>query len=117
MRSDATAEDPAFSPSLPGESSEVSQPKPSPLATPVLPSPGASPTAGPGASPTRGPTPAPTETAAPEPEGPIEYTVVEGDTWFGIAGAFGVDAADLAAVNGRTLDDFIQPGQVLTIPQ
>jgi LysM repeat protein len=42
--------------------------------------------------------------------------VVDGDTWFGIAEAFGVDAEDLAAVNGLTLDDFIQPGDVLVIP-
>ena len=48
------------------------------------------------------PTPAPT----PAP-GPIEYVVVGGDTWFGIAEAFGVDAFTLAQFNGRTLDDFL----------
>jgi hypothetical protein len=42
--------------------------------------------------------------------------VVEGDTWFDIALAHGVDAEELAAVNGLTLDDFIQPGDVLVIP-
>jgi LysM repeat protein len=53
----------------------------------------------------------------PTEAGPIEYTVVEGDTWYGIAEAYGVDAENLAAVNGLTLDDFLQPGDVIVIPQ
>ena len=61
----------------------------------------------------RTPTTEPTE----EPPAPIEYTVVEGDTWLGIAGAYGVDAESLAAYNGLTLDYLLQPGEVLTIPQ
>jgi len=67
------------------------------------------------------PTPTPvaeaTPTPAPETPPPNQYTVVEGDTWFGIAEALGVDAEALAAANGRTLDDFIIPGELLVIPQ
>jgi LysM repeat protein len=42
---------------------------------------------------------------------------VEGDTWNGIAEAFGIDAAALAAANGLVLDYVLQPGDVLAIPQ
>ncbi|HEU4758372.1 MAG TPA: LysM domain-containing protein [Dehalococcoidia bacterium] len=99
-------------PSLPGESSEVNQ-APLPVASPES----AVPTPPPG-----GPTPTPAAatpalTPTPTPAGPIQYTVVENDTWYGIAGAFGVDAEALAAANGRTLEDFLQPGEVLLIPQ
>ena len=102
-------------PGLPGDSSGVVIPEASPQPT----TPAASPTpATPVADATAEPTPttaAPTPTA--EPPAPIEYTVVEGDTWFGIAEAYGVDAESLAGYNGLTLDDLLQPGQVLTIPQ
>ena len=67
------------------------------------------------------PTAGPEVTATPEAETPApdrtEYTVVENDTWYGIADAFGVDAEELAAINGLTLDDFIVPGDVLVIPE
>ena len=43
--------------------------------------------------------------------------MVEGDTWYDLADFFGVDAESLAAVNGYTLDDFLQPGDVLIIPE
>jgi LysM repeat protein len=43
--------------------------------------------------------------------------VVAGDTWYGLAEWFGIDAETLAAYNGYTLDDVIQPGDVLVIPQ
>jgi LysM repeat protein len=43
--------------------------------------------------------------------------VQEGDTWFGIASAYGIDAENLAAVNGLTLDYLLQPGDVIQIPQ
>ncbi len=110
-------------PSVPGESSDIIRIDPS--ATPALTPQGngqpSSPTATPApGTPTATPTAAPTEapTAAPtQPPGQLEYTVVEGDTWNGIAEAFGVDAADLAAVNGQTLDYVLQPGDVLVIPQ
>jgi hypothetical protein len=100
-------------PDLPGEESTL-QPQPTALNTTQGPSapPGESPTAAPPGEAT--PTPAP---AAETPPPTNQYTVVEGDTWFGIAGALGVDAEALAAANGRTLEDFIQPGEVLVIPQ
>ncbi len=116
-------------PGLPGESSGVIVPEPSPIASPepITPEPPLTPTAEPTPTPTPEPTPKPTPkptpeptpepTPAPEPEGPLEYTVVEGDTWFGLAEFFGVDAESLAAVNGYTLDDFLQTGDVLIIPQ
>src|SRR3990172_8605962 len=104
-------------PGLPSDSSGFVIPEPSPQ--PVTPTPAASATAEPTPTATATPTAVPTPTAAPteEPPAPIEYTVVDGDTWYGIAEAFGVDAASLAAANGLTLDDFLQPGQLLTIPQ
>jgi LysM repeat protein len=43
--------------------------------------------------------------------------VQEGDTWNGIATAYGLDGATLASANGLTLEDVLQPGQVLFIPQ
>ena len=103
-------------PGLPGESTEVVIPEASPQAT-ATPTPSPSPataTPAPEATPTPEPTAEPT--AEPTPA-TIEYTVVENDTWYGIAEAYGVDAESLAAYNGYTLDDFLQPGQVLTIPQ
>jgi hypothetical protein len=96
-------------PDLPGEESSV-QPQPTALNTTQAPFEGtAAPTEAPGA----------TETPTPAPETPAagQYTVVEGDTWFGIAEALGVDAEALAAANGRTLEDFIIPGEVLVVPQ
>jgi LysM repeat protein len=68
------------------------------------------------AAPTATATPTPAPTAEPTPA-PIEYTVLEGDTWYDIAFDYGVDAESLAAYNGLTLEDLLQPGQVLTIPQ
>ena len=107
-------------PGLPGDSSGVVIPEASPQpATPTASPAPATPVADATAEPT--PTAAATPTAVPtptaEPPAPIEYTVVDGDTWYGIAEAYGVDAESLAAFNGLTLDDFLQPGQVLTIPQ
>jgi hypothetical protein len=102
-------------PDLPGEAGSAIRPEPTDglLVTPT-PAPG-EPTETPGET-----TPAPEETATPAAETPVpervEYTVVEGDTWFGIAEIYGVSAEDLAAVNGLTLEDFIQPGDVLVIP-
>jgi LysM repeat protein len=43
--------------------------------------------------------------------------VADGDTWYSIAEAFGVDAETLAAANGRTLDDYIRIGETLVIPR
>jgi LysM repeat protein len=112
-------------PGLPGESSEVIVPEASPLPSPlpITPSPPpvtptpATPVAEETVAPTPAPTPPPAEPTEPPAPEPIEYTVVDGDTWYGIADAFGVDAESLAAYNGLTLDDIIQPGNVLLIPQ
>jgi LysM repeat protein len=111
-------------PGLPGESSEVIVPQASPVASPELitPSPMPSPVtpvAGATAEPTPELTPTPTPEPTQEPEGPIEYTVEEGDTLFGIAEFFGVSFEDILAVNGLAEEDaqFIQPGDVLAIPQ
>jgi len=105
-------------PSVPGDEGTVIRPEPTPQITAA----GTRlPTQRPGVTATPGPsgqvTPTPVETPAPTEAGPIEYTVQDGDTWYGIAEAFGVDAENLAAVNGLTLDDFLQPGDVLVIPQ
>jgi LysM repeat protein len=73
---------------------------------------------GPAASGTA--TPSATPTAAPtEAPGPLQYTVQDGDTWFGIAEAFGVDAFTLAQFNGRTLEDtdYLHVGETILIPQ
>jgi hypothetical protein len=43
--------------------------------------------------------------------------VVEGDTWLGLAEFFGVDAEEIAAFNGRTIDDFLPIGEIILIPQ
>jgi LysM repeat protein len=73
-------------------------------------------------TPTPAPTPQATPAPAPEPTPEptpafIEYVVQEGDTWFGIAELFGVDAQQLAAFNGLTLEDVLHPGDVLAVPQ
>ncbi len=116
-------------PGLPGESSEVTAPQPSPAASPepVTPPPPLTPTPTPEAAPEPSPTPTPQPTPeptpepepepTPEPPAAIEYTVVEGDSWIGIAEAYGIDPANLAAYNGLTLEDVLQPGDVIVIPQ
>jgi len=58
----------------------------------------------------------PTETLPPTPSGPFTYTVVEGDTLFGISERFGVDLLVLMAINNLDPDDPIDPGDQLTIP-
>src|SRR3972149_766228 len=110
-------------PGLPGDSAEIVIPQASPQPTTPL---AASPTpAPPVAGSTAEPTPTPAPTAVPKPTAtpteappaPIEYTVVDGDSWNLIADAYGVDAESLPAYNGLTLEGLLQPGQVLTIPQ
>lgn len=110
-------------PSVPGDEGTVIRPQPTPQVTPAgtkqpTQRPGITATPGPSgaATPTPKGTPS-TETPAPTEGGPIEYTVQEGDTWFGIAEFYGVSAEDLVAVNGLTLDDFLHPGDVIVISQ
>ncbi|HLA96825.1 MAG TPA: LysM domain-containing protein [Anaerolineales bacterium] len=62
------------------------------------------------------PTATATETLTPTPSGPFPYTVVEGDTLFGIAERFGVDLLVLIAINNLDPEDPIDPGDQLTIP-
>ena len=107
-------------PDLPDGSSSVVQPLPTQQPTPEptateteTPPPSAEVTAT--AAPTDTPTPTPEPTAAP-PE-PLEYVVEEGDSWFGIGDIFGVDAEELAALNDRTIEDFLSIGETLLIPQ
>ena len=93
--------------------SEPSAIGPTPTSPPVetsAPSDGVSPT------PETGETPAPTPEATEEP-GPLQYVVEPGDTWYGIADAFGIDADVLVAQNGRTLDDILNAGETIVIPQ
>src|SRR3954447_6263108 len=65
------------------------------------------------AAPTTGP-PATAPTTLPGAGG--TYTVVSGDTWFGIAKKLGVKAEDLAAFNDKTVKDAIHPGDKLQVP-
>jgi murein DD-endopeptidase MepM/ murein hydrolase activator NlpD len=44
------------------------------------------------------------------------YTVVRGDSWFGIAARADVSPRSLIAANGATLDDVILPGEVIRLP-
>ena len=43
--------------------------------------------------------------------------MVDGDSWLGLAEFFGVDAEELAAFNGKTIDDFLPIGEIILIPQ
>ena len=64
--------------------------------------------------PTVTPTPVPTVTTTPAP---IEYVVVSGDSWNGIAAQYGVDAETLASTNGYSVDDVLPLGVTLIIPE
>ncbi|HVP04896.1 MAG TPA: LysM domain-containing protein [Dehalococcoidia bacterium] len=113
-------------PSVPGEeASVVTQPTETPALTPAgATTAPAEPTATGGEPtvtplPTEVPTQAATATPTPPPTptpGPTEYVVQDGDTWFGVAEAFGVDGFTLAEYNGRTLDEYLHPGETLLIP-
>lgn len=112
-------------PDLPDDSSSALQPvvtnAPSQTTGPTGSAPATSGTPQPSGAATPAPTvtPVPTATAAPTeaPPAVIEYTVAEGDTWFGIAAEYGVDAEALAAANGRTLADFLQIDETIIIPR
>lgn len=44
------------------------------------------------------------------------YEVVSGDSWYGIAERFGLDATELADANDRSIDDIITIGELLLLP-
>ncbi|HML24483.1 MAG TPA: lamin tail domain-containing protein [Aggregatilinea sp.] len=75
------------------------------------------PTDGPaGEVPVDAPLDATGETEAAADDGCLRYTVQAGDVIGSIADEYGVFPGDLMSVNGIGVDDFIQIGQVLVIP-
>jgi len=111
---------------LPAGLALLNSPSPGETPVPSVPSPSSTPTASPTAtsaptptppkptaSPTLAATPAPT--AAPTPP-PRTYVVVQGDTLGAIAARFGTTANAIAAANGISNPNEINPGQVLVIP-
>jgi hypothetical protein len=60
-------------------------------------------------------TPFPTPT--PQANGQVIYIVQEGDSWWRIAGIIGMDANELAALNGLTIDDMLREGMELILGQ
>jgi LysM repeat protein len=110
-------------PSVPGEETVLNRPTAAPALTPgagngssITPAPSAatSPAAAPTDTPA--PTPSPKPTPAPTPAR-LEYVVVDGDTWYGVAAQFGVDAIAMATLNHRTIAEYLHPGDILIIPQ
>ncbi|MDT8306053.1 MAG: LysM peptidoglycan-binding domain-containing protein [Anaerolineae bacterium] len=65
---------------------------------------------------TPSPAPAPAPAPAPSTGADGTYTVVAGDTMYGIARRFGVDFEVLVGVNNISNPSLIRVGQVLTIP-
>lgn len=55
------------------------------------------------------------ETPVPEPTGTY-YVIQAGDSWYGIATAYGIDVYQLAQANGATIDTPIYPGMEIVIP-
>lgn len=106
-------------PSVPGEEAALNGPTASPALTPAgaggtsTPAPSIAPTA---LAATNTPAPTPVPTPVPTPSR-IEHVVVDGDTWYGVAEQYGVDAFALAQLNGRTLEEYLHVGEVLIIPQ
>ena len=105
-------------PDLPEGSSSIVQPLPTEQVdsepSPIGPTPTAS------LVETATPTPEPSETPTPEATeepGPLQYVVEPGDTWYGIAETFDIDANVLVAQNDRTLDDILNAGETIIIPQ
>jgi LysM repeat protein len=88
----------------------VTSPGTPPTATPLPPPP----------TPTYGPTPTPRATPTPRPDGATVHVVESGDTIFGIALIYGVDADQIRKLNAGSIgaNDMIHPGQelVITLP-
>jgi hypothetical protein len=70
----------------------------------------------PAPAPAPSPSPAPAPAPAPVPPPGGTYTVVAGDTLYGIARRFGVDFEVLVGANNIANPSLIHVGQVLTIP-
>ncbi|MEO8457445.1 MAG: LysM peptidoglycan-binding domain-containing protein [Chloroflexota bacterium] len=112
-------------PSVPGEETVLNGPTTTPALTPAgagngatnTPAPSSSVATTPSGAPTDTPVPTatPVPTPSPTPEHTL-YTVVDGDTWYGVAAKLGVDANQLAALNHLTLEDYLHPDQVLVVP-
>jgi hypothetical protein len=85
--------------------------------TPIPPTPTMSPTITPTEAPitpTEAPTQTPEPTATPEQQ---TYVVKAGDSCYAIAQRFRVRVDDIIAINKLRANCFIQPGNVLVIPQ
>lgn len=67
-------------------------------------------------------TPPPVESTPPVEETPVPeptvtyYVIQAGDSWYGIATAYGIDVYQLAQANGATIDTPIYPGMEIVIP-
>ncbi len=85
------------------------------LALTPTPSPRPSPTPTFTATPTSIPPPTATPTPTPIPA-PITHTVASGDTFYGIAGTYGISLEQLLAANNLSVDAVLRIGQVLLIP-
>lgn len=109
-------------PSTGSEETVLNQPTATPALTPAGAGSGGTPASTAAATPPAAPTetPVPTRTPVPTPSptpARLEHVVVEGDTWYGVAEQYGVNAVTLAQLNGRTLEEYLHTGEVLIIPQ
>jgi len=109
-------------PSVPGEETVLNRPSATPALTPGAGGEGNTPAPTTAMTPPAAPTethaatktPVPTPTPTPAR---IEYVVQDGDTWYGVAEQFGVDAIQMATLNHRTIEDYLHSGEILIIPQ
>ena len=109
-------------PSVPGEETVLNQPTATPALTPAGAGSSSTPVSTAGTSPAATPTETPARTATPKPTptptpARVEYVVQDGDTWYGVADQFGVDAVQMATLNHRTIEEYLHAGETLIIPQ
>jgi LysM repeat protein len=91
---------------------------PTTLAPPTNPPPPtAAPTAPPTFAPQTAPPTQPTVPTSPFPTTGERYTIIQGDTLFGIAGKLNVGLPALLSANGINETSLIVPGQQLAVPQ
>ena len=82
----------------------------------IVTTPGTPPTNTPPPPPTAGPPPTPRATSTPHPDGSVVHPVQPGDTIFGIALMYSVDADQIRQLNAGSVDgDIIHVGQNLVI--